>query len=182
MKLDREWQGIVDSQKFSTRIEHCLFASLHLFDLSFLKPPKRLLDALRARLNKEANQVAFFKQLRILNPRHLCDLSHSLSDYPALRLAEIPGVANEWASYFETIYQDIAGPQRLVEWWVSRPSSLFKDHVLFLITMVMGTGSVDRFFSFAKYTDTDQRHGLHDKGGRLAFMTHYNGNLEGRLD
>ena len=52
-------------------------------------------------------------------------------------------------------------------------SCLFKDHVLFLITMVMGTGSVERFFSFAKYTDTDQRHGLHDNGRCLAFMTHY---------
>ena len=64
----------------------------------------------------------------------------------------------------------------------SRPSSLFKDHVLFLITMVMRTGSVVRFFSFAKYTDTNQRHALHDNGRRLAFMTHYNGDLEGRLD
>ena len=54
--------------------------------------------------------------------------------------------------------------------------------MLFLITMVMGTGSVERFFSFAKYTDTDQRHGLDRNGRRQAFMTHYNGDLEGRLD
>ena len=36
--------------------------------------------------------------------------------------------------------------------------------------------------SFAKYTDTDQGHGLHDNGCHLAFMTHYNGDLEGPLD
>ena len=47
-----------------------------------------------------------------------------------------------------------------VEWWDSRPLSALKDYVLLLITMVMGTGSVERFFSFAKYTDTEQRHGL----------------------
>ena len=35
--------------------------------------------------------------------------------------------------------------------------------------------------SFAKYTDIDQRHGLNDNGRRQAFMTHYNGDLEGRL-
>ena len=39
---------------------------------------------------------------------------------------------------------------------VGRPSSALKDYVLFLITMVMESGSVERFLSFAKYTDTDQ--------------------------
>ena len=42
-------------------------------------------------------------------------------------------------------------PTHLVEWWDSCPSSALKDYVLFLITMVMGTGSVELFFSFAKY-------------------------------
>ena len=60
------------------------------------------------------------------------------------------------AAYVETTFRDIAGPMHLVEWWDSHPSSAFKDYVLFLITMVMGTGSVERFFSFAKYTDMDQ--------------------------
>ena len=31
------------------------------------------------------------------------------------------------------------------------PIVALKDYVLFLITMVMGTGSVERVFSFAKY-------------------------------
>ena len=43
-------------------------------------------------------------------------------------------------------------------------------------------GSVEHFFSFAKYTDTNQMHGLHDNGCRLAFVTHYKGGLEGCLD
>ena len=45
-----------------------------------------------------------------------------------------------------------------------------RNYVLLLITMVMGTGSVERFFSFAKYTDvlwfacvhgTPQIHSMH---------------------
>ena len=43
--------------------------------------------------------------------------------------------------------------------------------------MVMGAGSVKCFFSFSQYTDTDQRHGVHDNGRRLAFMTQHNGDL-----
>ena len=89
---------------------------------------------------------------------------------------------DERAAYVETTFRDITGPMHLVEWCDSSPSSALKDYVLFLITMVMRTGSVERFFSFAKYTDTDQRHGVDDNGCRQAFMTHYNGDLEGRLD
>ena len=131
---------------------------------------------------KEAKQVAFFKQKRILNPCHLCDLSRNLRDYPELQLDSLPGVQDEWAAYVETTFCNITGPMHLVEWWDSRPSSALKDYVLFLITLVMGTGSVERFFSFATYTNTDQRHGLDDNGSRQVFMTHYNGDLEGRLD
>ena len=116
----------------------------------------RLLKGLRARMAKEAKQVAFFKKLRILNPRRLCDYETNLRDYPELRLDTLPGVQDEWAAYVDTTFRDITGPTHLVEWWEPRPSSALKDYVLFLITMVMGTGSVERFFSFAKYTDTDQ--------------------------
>ena len=117
-----------------------------------------------------------------LNRHRLCDLSHNLRDYLELQLDSLPGVQDEWAAYVETSFCGITGPTHLVEWWDSRPSSALKDCLLFLITMVMGTGSVEPFFSFAKYTDTDQRHGLDDNGRRQAFMTHYNGDLEGRSD
>ena len=46
---------------------------------------------------------------------------------------------------------------------------------------VMGTGGVERFFLFFQVY-SDERHGLHDNGRRLAFMTQYNGDLEGPLD
>ena len=39
-----------------------------------------------------------------------------------------------------------------------------------------------QFFSFCKYTDTDQRHSMSDNARRVAFMAHYNGDVEGRLD
>ena len=46
----------------------------------------------------------------------------------------------------------------------------------------VGTGSVGRFFSFCKYTDTDQRYSMSDNACRVAFMAHYNGGVEGWLD
>ena len=39
-------------------------------------------------------------------------------------------------------------------------------------TMVMGTGSVERFFSFCKNTDTDQRHAMSDNAYYVALMAH----------
>ena len=42
----------------------------------------------------------------------------------------------------------------------------------FLVCMVMGTGSVERFFSFSKCTDTDQRYSMSDNARRVAFMAH----------
>ena len=101
----------------------------------------RLLNGLRARMATEAKQVACFKQLRVLNPRHLCDLSPHLRDTLELRL-DIPGVQDAWAAYAKTTFCDFTGPSHLVERWNSRPSSALKDYVLFLITMVMGTGSI----------------------------------------
>ena len=46
----------------------------------------------------------------------------------------------------------------------------------------VGTGSVERFFSFCKYTDTDQRYSMSDNAHCVAFMAHYNGDVEGWLD
>ena len=43
-------------------------------------------------------------------------------------------------------------------------------------------GSVERFFSFCKYADTDQRHATSDNARSVAFVAHYNVDVEGRLD
>ena len=61
-------------------------------------------------------------------------------------------------------------------------ASPFKDRVPFLVCMMMGTGSVERFFSFGKFTDMDQRYSMSDNAHCVAFMAHCNGDVEGRLD
>ena len=73
-------------------------------------------------------------------------------------------------------------PLLLLQWCEARPASPFKECVLFLVCMVMGTGSVERFFLFCKYTDTDQRYAMSGIARRVAFMADYNGEMEGRLD
>ena len=47
------------------------------------------------------------------------------------------------------------------------------------LIMVMGTDSVEQFFSFCKYADTDERHAMADNARCLAFMAHYNVKVEG---
>ena len=63
---------------------------------------KRLHTALVNRMEKEAYQVQFFKELRVLDPCRLYDLSHSLADYPSLKLHTIPGAQEEWQAYVGT--------------------------------------------------------------------------------
>ena len=46
----------------------------------------------------------------------------------------------------------------------------------------MGTGSVERFFSFCKFTDTDQTYSMRDNARRVGFMAHYDGDVAGWLD
>ena len=101
---------------------------------------------------QERQSRPFSNNYAFWTPRRLCDLSHNIRVYPGLRLDSLAGVQDEWAAYVETTFRDIRGLTHLVEWWDSRPSSALMDYVSFLTT-VMGTGSVERFFSFAKYTD-----------------------------
>ena len=98
------------------------------------------------------------------------------------KLHTIPGAQEEWQAYVGTEFRDITGPGHLLQWWEACPASPFEDRVLFLVCMVMGTGSVERFFSVCKYTDTDQRFSMSNNARRVAFMAHYNGDVEGRLD
>ena len=46
----------------------------------------------------------------------------------------------------------------------------------------MGTACAERFFSFYRYTNTHQRHAMSDNAHCVAFMAHYDGDVEGRLD
>ena len=73
----------IRNQKFSPRIEESLSAMSNPTAPRqiLIESADRLLKGLRAHMAKEAKQVAFFKQLRILNPRRLCDLSRNLLDY-----------------------------------------------------------------------------------------------------
>ena len=94
-------------------------------------------------------------------------------------------MSHQTKTYVGTEFRDITGPAHLahlLQWWETHPASPFKDRVLFLVCMVMGTGFVERFFSLYKYSDTDQRYSMSDNARRVAFMAHYNGDVEGRLD
>ena len=82
-------------------------------------------------------------------------------------------VSHQTKTYVGTEFRDISGPAHLLQWWEARPASPFKDRVLFLVCMVMGTSSVERFFSFCKYADTDQRYSTSNNARRVAFMAHY---------
>ena len=112
---------------------------------------EEMLNALKNRFEKEAEQLEFFQQLRVLNPRNLSDMDTNLSSYKSLKLDEVPGVQEEWNLYRRTEFRNINNGDELLAWWESRPDSLFKEAVLFLITIPTSSGAVERFFSQASH-------------------------------
>ena len=61
-----------------------------------------MLDALKDRFVKEADQLEFYRQLRVLNPSNLSDMDANLASYGLLRLDDVPGVQEEWNLYRST--------------------------------------------------------------------------------
>ena len=51
---------------------------------------------LKNHFEKEADQLEFFRQLRVLNPRNLNDMDTNVTSYKALKLDEVPVVQEEW--------------------------------------------------------------------------------------
>ena len=141
---------------------------------------EEMLNALKNRFEKEAEQLEFFQQLRVLNPRNLSDMDTNLSSYKSLKLDEVPGVQEEWNLYRRTEFRNINNGDELLAWWESRPDSLFKEAVLFLITIPTSSGAVERFFSQAGNVSKKQNK-LLNQMRRLAFMARFNLDVEGRL-
>ena len=74
--------------------------------------------------------MQFFKELRVLNPHRLCDLSHSLANCPLLKLHTIPGAQEEWQAYVGIEFRGITGPAHLLQWWKARPGRPALHHLL----------------------------------------------------
>ena len=123
-------------------------------------------DALAVRLQKEAAQIEFYRQLRVLNPNNLPDMPLALSEYPSLNLSAFQ---NDWAEYTRSAKRDVQGPVDLVAWWQAHPSSAFRDHVIFLITSPVSAGCIERFFSLCGQVHDDQW-ALANASRRLQFM------------
>ena len=109
--------------------------------------------ALEIRLNKNRDQFEFYRQLRVFNPNNLPNMSLSGYDYPALKLDQLH---NEIAEHTRSAKRDIDGPDALVQWWQSQAPSLFREHVLVLISSPVASSSVERFFSLRGQLDSDQ--------------------------
>ena len=174
------------SHIFSHILAPCLFVNCTVLKngenlrTRLLAVVKDLASALDDRLLKEATQLEFFRQMRVLNPANLSDMSTSLADYPLLGLQGVPNVQEDWNVYTRTEKRDIESPEGLVEWWESRQPSAFKDAFLFLILLPTSSGAVERFFSMAG-TVTDAQHALSDNLRRMRFMAQFNGDIEERL-
>ena len=98
----------------------------------------------------------------------------------ARRLPTATGVQEEWNLYRITEFRNINNGDELLAWWESRPDSLFKEAVLFLITIPTSSGAVERFFSQAGNV-SKQQNKLLNQMRRLAFMARFNLDVEGRL-
>ena len=124
--------------------------------------------------------LEFLRQVRVLNPPNLPDMSKSLADYPLLGLENIPNVQEEWNIYTRREQRDIANGEALMEWWEGRPESEFREAVLFLILTPTSSGAVEQFFSMLG-TVTEAQNALSDNIQRMRSMAQFNGDIEDRL-
>lgn len=160
-------------QVFSSARKTLNLTQAAFFRQMFTRVLTSLYNALQERLERHSEQVELYRQLRVLNPNNLPDMSDSYLDYPALQLQEFP---EQFAEYFRSQKRDITGPDSLFDWWNAHPPSAFKERVLFLIASPASSASAERFFSMCGQLDEDQW-ALSQNARRLEFMINFNGDL-----
>ena len=182
MGVVQDWKDTLQQAKLSPRIEDSLKVLKNGDNLRtrLLSIVQEMATALDERLVKEGLQLEFFRQVRVLNPANLPDMSKSLADYPLLGLENIPNVQEEWNIYTRTEQRDIANGEALVEWWEGHPESEFREAVLFLILTPTSSGAVEHFFSITG-TVIAAQNALSDNIRRMRFMAQFNGDIEDRL-
>ena len=88
MGVVQDWKDTLQQAKLSPRIEDSLKVLKNGDNLRtrLLSIVQEMATALDGRLVKEGLQLEFFRQVRVLNPANLPDMSKSLADYPLLGL------------------------------------------------------------------------------------------------
>ena len=125
-----------------------------------------------------AAQWDFYKQIRVLNPANLAELSHELSQYPALGLP-VDGVSTDWLQYVRSEAKPSSSDQ-LDEFWRVRSGQLAKFANV-LVHLLVTSGTVERSFSLAGNMDSKYRQSLPSKTRRITCMLMFNGDLEQRF-
>jgi hypothetical protein len=125
-----------------------------------------------------------------------------LNDYSDLK---IDAFEEDFKLYARTEMRSIEGPDDLLRWWESRAPSPFQQRANFLITTLVFSASVGRFFSMCGEIDDDEwasafpqplakdfhvpnpifyrrdGQGLAYNTRRLQFMLMFNGDVENRF-
>ena len=92
MDVVQDWKDTLQQAKLSPRIEDSLkvFKNGDNLRTRLLSIVQEMATALDERLVKEGVQLEFFRQVRVLNPANLPDMSKSLAYYPLLGLETFP--------------------------------------------------------------------------------------------
>ena len=150
----------------------CLLVSnAQFFRDMFGRVHAKLHESLTTRFTKSAAQIDFFRQLRVLNPNNLPDMSCAVEDYPAL---DMHPFQVEFMEYLRSQKRDISGPEDLLQWWKAHPSSSFRDRVLFLVSSPVSSAAAERLFSMCGQLDPNQW-AMSQNRRRLEFMLQFNG-------
>ena len=94
-------------------------------------------------MGRYPEQWQLYKQIRILNPRNLPDLSHDVSQYPSLSLpTESEGFAAEWQRYcrVEQVFPD--SPTDLAAYW-SKHNGVLANAAKFLLSVPVASADVE---------------------------------------
>jgi hypothetical protein len=94
-------------------------------------------------MTKFSEQWEFYKQVRILNPSNLPDMSHSENDYPMLRLpVNDPKFAADWQKYCRVENVHPPDPADLMAYW-SKHTGALADAAKFLLSVPLTSADVE---------------------------------------
>ena len=130
--------------KFSRRVEDVLskLKESSGLRLTFHQAARRGSKYLDTIMERHPKQWQFYKEVRVLNPRNLPDLSPDVSRVPTLSLPTENDAFAEWQRYCRVVDVFPSDPASLWEYW-SKHSGVLADCAKFLISVPVTSADVE---------------------------------------
>ena len=127
---------------------------------------------------------AYYKAVRIFDPRQLPSLPRNVEDYSAIKALQEPSpeLLEEWLIYTQ-FRDDLPSPLSIPNFWENMKFRFPNLSAIALDAIWMPVASVDIEHSFSQYKHilNDRRESLTEQNTKRLVMLYFNGDIEGRF-